>query len=156
MNRSVRAATAAVMRGPARHVVRPILLPLDRALFRVSDGRLKLSAAMIPSLVLYTTGAKTGARRQTALMCFPCSDGSWLIAGSNFGLEKHPAWSANLIAEPRAEIHYRRELIPVRAQLLSEAETEAVWPVLNEQWPKYRDYEKTAGRSIRVFRLVRA
>jgi len=156
MNRSVRAATAAVMRSPARHVLRPILLPLDRALFRVSDGRLKLSAAMIPSLVLYTTGAKSGLRRESALMCFPRPDGSWLIAGSNFGLEKHPGWSANLIAEPSAEIHYRRELIPVRAQLLSEAETEAVWPVLDAQWPKYRDYEKTAGRSIRVFRLVRA
>ena len=156
MNRSVRAATAAVMRGPARHVLRPIIPPLDRALFRISDGRLKLSAAMVPSLVLYTTGAKTGQRRQTPLMCFPRPDGSWLIAGSNFGLEKHPAWSGNLIAHPDAEIHYRRELIRVRAQLLSQAETEKIWPVLDAQWPAYRDYEKTAGRSIRVFRMIRA
>ncbi|HPM51455.1 MAG TPA: nitroreductase/quinone reductase family protein, partial [Rhodoglobus sp.] len=36
----------------------------------------------------------------------------------NFGLEKHPAWSSNLIANPHAEIHYRRQLVPVRATLL--------------------------------------
>ena len=78
-------------------------------------ARLKLSAPMIPSLMLFTTGAKSGLRRETPLMCFPEPDGSWYIAGSNFGLEQHPAWSANLIAHPEAEIHYRRELIPVTA-----------------------------------------
>jgi len=156
MNRSVRAVTAAVMRSPVRHVLRPLITPLDRALFSISGGRWKLSAPMIPSLMLFTTGAKTGLRRETPLMCFPQGDGSWLIAGSNFGLEKHPAWSANLIANPDAEIHYRRELIPVRARLLTDAETEAVWPELDEQWPQYRDYEITAKRRIRVFRLTRA
>lgn len=87
-------------------------------------------------------------------MCFPQPDGTWFIAGSNFGLENHPAWSTNLIANPHAEVHYRRELIPVRAELLPPAEREAIWPVLDEQWPGYRDYEKTALRDIRVFRLV--
>ena len=155
MHRSIRAITAGLMRGPVRHVVRPVVVPLDHFLFAVSGGRLKLSAAMVPGLMLYTTGAKSGKRRQAPLMCFPQADGSWFIAGSNFGLEHHPHWSANLIANPDAEIHYRRELIPVRATLLDAAATETVWPVLDEQWPAYRDYEKTAGRGIRVFRLVR-
>lgn len=155
MKRAIRAATAAFMRSPARHVVGPLITPLDRALFRVSGGRLKLSAPMIPSLMLFTTGAKSGLRRESPLMCFPRPDGTWFIAGSNFGLETHPAWSANLLANPEAEIHFRRELIPVRATLLTPAETEAVWPELERQWPHYRDYEKTAHRAIRVFRLER-
>ncbi len=154
MNRTVRALTAAFMRSPARHVVRPLITPLDRALFHVSGGRWKLSAPMIPSLVLYTTGAKTGLRREIPLMCFPQADGSWFIAGSNFGLDVHPAWSTNLIANPEAEVHYRRVLTPVRAELLDVEEREATWPLLEEQWPHYRDYEKTAHRDIRVFRLV--
>lgn len=87
-------------------------------------------------------------------MCFPRPDGTWFIAGSNFGLETHPAWSGNLIAEPTAEIHYRNRLIPVRAHLLDPDETDAVWPILDEQWPAYRDYELTAKRRIRVFRLT--
>jgi deazaflavin-dependent oxidoreductase (nitroreductase family) len=155
VNRTVRALTAAIMRGPARHVVRPIVTPLDRLLFHVSGGRLKLSAPMIPSLMLFTIGAKTGAHRETPMMCLPRADGSWLVAGSNFGLEQHPAWSANLIANPEAEIHYRRQRIPVRAALLSPAEAEAAWPELDDQWPGYRDYEKTANRDIRIFRLTR-
>ena len=88
-------------------------------------------------------------------MCFPLADGTWYIVGSNFGMEKHPAWSGNLIVNPDAEIHYRRELIPVRASLLAPDEAEATWPVLELQWPHYRDYEKTALRDIRIFRLVR-
>ena len=154
-SRPVRAATAAFARSPARHVLKRIVAPIDRLLFHVSGGRLKLSAPMIPSLMLYTTGAKSGLRRETPLMCFPEPDGSWYIAGSNFGLEQHPAWSANLIANPDAEIHFRRELIPVTARMLDPDETEAVWPRLEQQWPGYRDYERTAKRGIRVFHLVR-
>lgn len=156
MNRTMRAATAAFSRTPARHILRPLVPPVDRFLFRVTGGRLKLSAAATPSLMLFTTGAKTGARRETPLICFPQPDGTWFIVGSNFGLEHHPAWTANLIANPRAEIHYRRELIPVRAALLDPEEREAAWPILEEQWPGYRQYEKTARRDIRIFRLTRA
>jgi deazaflavin-dependent oxidoreductase (nitroreductase family) len=132
-----------------------IVPPLDRALFTVSGGRLKLSAPAIPSLMLFTTGAKTGIRRESPLMCFPQDDGSWYIGGSNFGLENHPAWSANLIANPQAEVHYGNTLYPVTARLLTQVEADTKWPELDAQWPGYRDYEKTAGRSIRVFHLVR-
>lgn len=153
MNRTARAFTAALVRGPIRWVVAPIITPLDRALFKVSKGRLKLSAPMIPSLMLFSTGAKSGLRRESPLMCFPRDDGSWFIAGSNWGMEKHPAWTVNLMANPEAEVHYRGKFVPVTARLLDPAETEATWPVLEEQWPRYRDYEKTAKRDIRIFRL---
>ena len=156
MNRTMRAATAAFSRTPARHLLRPLVPPIDRFLFRVTGGRLKLSAAATPSLMLFTIGAKTGARRESPLICFPQPDGTWFIVGSNFGLEHHPAWTANLIANPDAEIHYRRELIAVRAALLDPEQREEAWPILEEQWPGYRQYEKTARRDIRIFRLTRA
>ncbi len=154
-SRGVRAATAALMRSPARHVLRPLITPLDRALFKVSGGRWKLSAPMVPSLMLFTLGAKSGLRRETRSCASPQSDGTWYVAGSNFGRIAHPAWSHNLIANPDAEIHFRRALIPVRARLLTTAEAERIWPTLDEQWPGYRDYELTAKRAIRVFHLVR-
>ena len=153
MHRSIRAVTAALMRGPVRHIVGPVVTPLDRLLSRVSRGRLKLSAPMIPSLTLFTTGAKTGLRRETPLMCFPRDGGGWFVAGSNFGRERHPAWSANLLAHPEAEVHYRGRLTPVVARMLDPAEAEQTWPVLERQWPRYRDYERTAHRDIRIFSL---
>lgn len=155
MNRTGRAITAAITRSPVRHVLRVVVPSLDRGLFALTGGRWKLSAPAMPSLMLFTTGAKSGQRRESPLICFPQPDGAWYICGSNFGLEKHPAWSANLIANPDAEIHYRRELVPVRARLLSQPEADALWPELEWQWPNYRDYEKTALRNIRVFHLVR-
>ena len=153
MRRSIRAFTAALMRSPVRHVLRPVITPLDRLLFRVSGGRLKLSAPMIPSLTLFTTGAKSGLRRETPLMCFPRESGGWYVAGSNFGREQHPGWSANLLAQPEAEVHYRGRSTPVRARLLDPQQAEETWPVLEQQWPHYRDYEKTAHRDIRIFAL---
>jgi deazaflavin-dependent oxidoreductase (nitroreductase family) len=141
------------MRSPVRHVVRLFVTRLDRLVFRLTGGRWKLSAAMVPSLTLFSTGARTGLRRETPLMCFPRPDGSWIVAGSNFGLERHPAWTANLLAHPDAQVHYRRELVGVTARLLDANEAEAVWPELERQWPHYRDYEKTAKRDIRIFHL---
>ena len=155
MNRTGRAITAAFTRTPARHVLRAIVPPLDRALFSVSGGRWKLSSPAMPSLMLFTIGAKTGQRRESPLICFPQTDGSWYICGSNFGLEHHPAWTSNLLAHPEAEVHYRRTLHAVRARMLSQSEADALWPYLEREWPNYRDYEKTAHRSIRVFHLVR-
>ncbi|CAN5309634.1 nitroreductase family deazaflavin-dependent oxidoreductase [soil metagenome] len=155
MNRTGRAITAAITRSPARYVLRAVVPPLDRGLFALTGGRWKLSAPAMPSLMLFSTGAKSGQRRESPLICFPQPDGSWYICGSNFGLEKHPAWSANLIANPDAEIHFRRELVPVRARLLLQPEADALWPELEWQWPNYRDYEKTALRDIRVFHMVR-
>jgi len=154
MNRTGRAVTAAITRSPARHLLRVIVPPLDTFLFHLTAGRWKLSAPAMPSLMLFTTGAKTGQRRESPLICFPQPDNSWFVAGSNFGLETHPAWTANLIANPVAQVQYRRRLWPVNAALLSQDEVDAVWPALEEQWPNYRDYEKTAQRDIRVFRLV--
>lgn len=156
MTRFLRSLVAALMRSPARHVLRPVILGIDRVLWKLSGGRLKLSALMIPSLVLVTVGAKTGLTRETALMCFPQDDGSWIIAGSNFGREEHPGWSANLLAHPQAHAHYRNELVAVTARLLSQDEADELWPMLEHQWPRYRDYEKTAKRSIRVFSLTRS
>ncbi|MEP6481445.1 MAG: nitroreductase family deazaflavin-dependent oxidoreductase [Rhodoglobus sp.] len=154
MNRTGRTLTAAISRSPVRHVLRVVVPPVDRFLFRSTGGRWKLSAPAMPSLMLFTTGAKSGIRRESPLICFPQSDGTWFIVGSNFGLEHHPAWTANLMANPDAEVHFQRKLRPVRATLLSQREADELWPALEGEWPNYRDYEKTAKRDIRVFRLV--
>jgi deazaflavin-dependent oxidoreductase (nitroreductase family) len=146
---------AAFTRSPARHALHAFITPLDRFVFHASRRRLKLSAAIMPSLVLYSTGAKSGVRRETPLICFPRPHGHWYVVGSNFGMPTHPAWTANLIANPAAEIHYRREFVTVRARMLEAAEREDVWPSLEEEWPGYRDYEKTALRDIRIFDLER-
>jgi deazaflavin-dependent oxidoreductase (nitroreductase family) len=132
----------------------PVIAPMQLWLYRVTRGRVQVSALLVPSLVLITTGAKSGLRRETPLMCWPRPDGSYLVCGSNWGRPSHPAWTANLLAHADAEIVVSRRHIPVVAQLLDGAEREAAWPVLEAQWPSYQQYERQAGRAIRIFRLV--
>ena len=131
-----------------------VVPPLDRLLSRLTGGRVVLSAAMVPSLVLETTGARTGQRRTTPLACLPEDDGSFLVVGSNFGQQKHPAWTANLKANPEATVTFRGRTVPVTATLLDADQKAEVWPRLTAVWPNYDRYTKVSGRDLRVFRLV--
>jgi deazaflavin-dependent oxidoreductase (nitroreductase family) len=134
------------------HVAPKVIPHLDRALHKVSGGRVIMSAGMLPSLVLTTTGAKTGQRRTTPLATKP-EDGSWYVVGSNFGRDNHPAWTANLIATPDAEISFEARPTAVHAHLLSTDEKAAIWPRLVAFWPNYDVYVERSGRDLRVFRL---
>lgn len=137
-----------------RHVVLPVFPKAQLWLLRVTRGRFNITDLLVPSLVLQHTGARTGRPRETPLMCWPLPDGSFLVAGSNWGLPAHPAWTVNLLAHLDARIVFGGRTIDVHAELLIGAEREQVWPVLEAQWPNYRAYERDAGRELRIFRLV--
>lgn len=137
-----------------RKVAPRFLPPLDRFVNRITGGRVLLAAALLPSLVLTTTGAKSGQPRQAPLACLPQSDGSILVVGSNFGREKHPAWTANLLEHPDATVLFERRTFPVTAVLLSDVEKAEVWPDLTRAWPTFDRYVEVSGRNLRVFRLV--
>ena len=127
--------------------------PFERFMARLTGGRLTASGILVPSLVLHTTGARTGEPRRTELMCVP--DGNtWLVTGSNFARPEHPAWTANLLSHPFAEVEHRGTRTPVLATLVGDDEREEVWATIQHQWPGYRKYEKAAGRTLRIFRLM--
>jgi deazaflavin-dependent oxidoreductase (nitroreductase family) len=125
---------------------------LDRLVHRLTGGRVILSSGMLPALILTSTGAKSGQRRQTPLATKP-EDGCWYIVGSNYGREKHPAWTANLIANPEAEISFKGKTTLVKAHQLTAEEKAEVWPRLVTFWPNYDVYTERSGRDLRVFRL---
>ncbi|MBO2465118.1 nitroreductase family deazaflavin-dependent oxidoreductase [Actinomadura sp. LCR2-06] len=134
--------------------VGPKIVPrVDRALHKLTGGRAMLGQLLVPSLVLTTTGAVSGLRRQTPLACLPDGDG-WLVVGSNFGREKHPAWTGNLIKNPDAEVSFRGAATAVTAHLLDDAERAEAWPRLTAVWPVYDRYVERADRQLRVFRLT--
>ncbi|MFE9097183.1 nitroreductase family deazaflavin-dependent oxidoreductase [Streptomyces sp. NPDC007264] len=136
--------------------VAPHVVPaLDRAVHRLTRGKVLLSARMLPGVVLTATGAKSGLPRRTPLACMPEEGGSWILVGSNFGRTGHPAWTANLLAHPDASISWKGQDIPVRAHLLEGAEREAAWRAALEFWPPYATYQTRVEREIRLFRLVR-
>ena len=132
-----------------------VVPPLDRVLHRLTGGRVLLPAIVLPSMVLTTTGRKSGLPRETPLICMPEPDGSFVIVGSNFGRDHHPAWTSNLLADPKAEVRYQGRRIPVTARALEGAERTEVWPRLIRVWSVYDTYVARADRrELRVFRLT--
>ncbi|MFE2373618.1 nitroreductase family deazaflavin-dependent oxidoreductase [Streptomyces sp. NPDC059398] len=147
----------------APHVVPAV----DRAVHRLTRGKVLLSARMLPGVILTATGARSGAPRVTPLACMPEKRGvgsgvegapwpsSWVLVGSNFGRPGHPAWTANLLAHPDADMNWKGEDIQVRARLLEGAERAEVWATALAFWPPYAAYQARVDREIRLFRLER-
>lgn len=129
---------------------------IDRAVSRLTGGRFTMSGLTVPTLVLTTTGARSGQPRTTALATLPEDDGSFLVVGSNAGAERHPAWTGNLLAHPRATVVHRGRTLDVDAHLLEGDARAAAWTRLVEHWPSYDTYAAKTSRQLRVFRLAPA
>ena len=155
---------------PVRNLLRALLAPLTRTrLFRaagprllppverffdaLSGGRVQLSAVLVPSLVLHTTGARSGLIRDVPLMYTPDGQGRAIVAGTNFAGERHPAWTTNLLAHPDAAITVRGRRMLVHATVIPDDQRNAVWARIESQWPGYRAYERESHRTVRLFRL---
>ena len=127
--------------------------PLERAVTRLTGGRVQISGLLVPSLVLHTRGARSGELRDAPLMYTPDGAGRAIVAGSNFAGAQHPAWTANLLAHPDASITVRGRTMRVHATLIGDDERDEVWARIERQWPGYRGYERSSGRIVRLFRL---
>ena len=150
----VRSVVAPLTRTRVFRALAPVALPvLEWVVSRVSGGRVQLSGLLVPSLVLHTTGAKSGERRDTYLMYTADGRGRAIVAGTTFAQERHPGWTYNLLAHPDASITVRGRRMPVRASLIGDDERDEAWRRIEAQWPGYRGYERDSGRVVRLFRL---
>jgi len=137
----------------------PAVMPrIDRAMHKLTGGRVMIGQMMLPMVMLEHTGAKSGLPRQTPLATMPDGDGFWLV-GSNYGRSGHPVWTRNLLAHPDVAVVQHGKRHPLRARLVDGAERDAIWPKLTAFWPGYAEYQRMndpsspSGRVIRVFRL---
>ena len=121
-----------------------------------TDGRYTLLGPIgAPTLLLETTGAKSGLARVSPLLYG--RDGERLIVvGSNFGQAHHPAWTGNLLAHPEATVIMGGQRIPVRAERLTGAAASAAYRRMAELASVYDVYRGRTDREIRVFALTRA
>lgn len=131
------------------------LVGLDRWLGRVTGGRV-VALGMAPSLMLTTTGRRSGLPRSNPLLYLRDGDDLVVIA-SNWGGEKDPAWAWNLRADPAARVTLGGREIPVTARETDGADRERLWRLIVDQWPGYEAYRtRAAHRHLRVFRLTPA
>jgi deazaflavin-dependent oxidoreductase (nitroreductase family) len=105
-------------------------------------------------LLLTTTGRKTGTKRTTPLGSFQ-DDGAFVVVGSNGGLDSHPGWFHNLLANPRVELQVRADRFPAVARVASASERPRLWARLVVLAPPYGEYEKRTKREIPLVVLRR-
>ena len=130
------------------------LTPLDRRLLvRTRGRRTVLGPIGAPTLLLTTTGAKSGLPRTSPLLCAREGD-ALIVVGSNFGQSRHPAWTSNLLAWPECTVTIGGVDVPARATLLSVAAADAAYALMVEQARTYDVYRSRTDRAIRVFRLT--
>lgn len=131
----------------------PYYAKLDTAVQRFTGGRFSpLRLAGLTSVLLTTTGRRSGLPRSVSLLAVP-DGGSLILIGSNFGLPGHPAWSSNLVTNPHATVQMRGHEFSVTTTLLAGVERAAAWSTATTVWPGFDVYAGRTSRDIRVFRV---
>jgi deazaflavin-dependent oxidoreductase (nitroreductase family) len=129
-----------------------ILWKVDPWLMRLTRGRAGLGIG-VPTALLETTGARSGAPRRNAVIYFHDGDRVTIVA-SKLGLPQHPAWFHNLRAHP--EVTFGG--IPMRAEVVAdEAARERLWALADRVFAPYATYRREAaesGRQIPVVQLT--
>jgi deazaflavin-dependent oxidoreductase (nitroreductase family) len=115
--------------------------------YRESDGQIGYEWNGAPTLLLTTTGRRSGEARTTPLI-FGRDGDEYLIVGSVGGSPKHPAWYLNLLADPRATVQVKGEHIAVRTRTASPDEKPRLWAIMQDVWPNYDVYQSRTERDI--------
>lgn len=141
--------------GPGAWLFQRMLYPIDKVLYRHTDGRLTVPGLMagLPVIMLTTTGAKSGELRSMPLVGIPLGDNVAVI-GSNYGQQRTPGWVYNLEADPSATVSYRDRSVEATARPSSDAEADEAFEIAAQFYPGYGKYrERASHRTIRVFVL---
>jgi len=104
----------------------------------------------LPTLLLTTTGRKSGQPRSTPLL-YGEAGGSYVIIASKGGLPTHPLWYQNLEASPACELQVGAKHVSARARVAEGGERKQLWGQMAKMYPPYDEYQQRAGeRTIPV------
>ena len=102
---------------------------------------------LLPTLLLTTTGRKSGEPRALPLI-YGEIDGGYVIIASKGGMPDHPIWYLNLEANPDCELMVGAKAVSARARVAEGEERERIWKQMAEIYPPYDDYQKSAGDRV--------
>jgi F420H(2)-dependent quinone reductase len=128
------------------------VLKIHELLYKRTDGRIGHRMIGVPTLLLRTTGARSGATRTNSLV-YACDGEDYLLVASNGGADRPPAWLHNLRANPDVEIQIARECRKGTAKVLEppDPDYDRLWRVVNENnHDRYSAYQKQTARPIPV------
>lgn len=104
----------------------------------------------VPTLLLRTTGRRTGAQRTNALVYANDRD-DYVVVASNAGEDNSPGWFFNVIAKPEVEIQVGQTKMAGKARVLEpeDQDYERLWRLVNENNnDRYNGYQSQTMRPI--------
>ena len=119
------------------------------------DATLGGGTGLVPTLVLTTTGRKSGKPLTLPLIYGRAGD-SYVVIASKGGAPQHPTWYLNLEANPEVEVQVKAERFRARARTATGTERAALWQQLVEIYHPYEKYQAATSREIPVVVLDRA
>jgi deazaflavin-dependent oxidoreductase (nitroreductase family) len=106
------------------------------------------------TLILTTTGRRSGQERQTPLI-FGRHGDDYLVVASKGGAPEHPAWYLNLVANSDVGVQVKGETFRAHARTATPEERAELWAIMTEEWPAYDEYQTKTDREIPVVVLER-
>lgn len=105
------------------------------------------------TLVLATTGRRTGEPRRTCLI-YGTSGDDFVVVASTGGADQDPAWFCNLQADPSVGVQVGTRRFTARARVASPAERGPLWAQMARIFPLYDEYAQKTARVIPVVLLT--
>ncbi len=136
---------------------RTVAAPIEAPLMKATRGRIRLNLA-VPIVVLSSTGARSGQRRESPLAYFT-DGGDVILIASNYGGPRHPAWYHNLRGHPECELHIGTRGGRFVAHEVEGADRDRLYALAVDRLNRvFELHEKRSGeaRAIPVMRLTPA
>jgi F420H(2)-dependent quinone reductase len=125
-------------------------LRLHQLLYERSDGRIGHRMIGVPTLLLRTTGRRTGAQRTNALVYAKDGD-KYVVVASNGGADNAPGWFFNVSARPEVEVQVAQTKTAGMARVLEPGDQDykRLWRLVNDNnHDRYDGYQSRTTRSI--------
>ncbi|MFI0449474.1 nitroreductase family deazaflavin-dependent oxidoreductase [Actinomadura sp. 6N118] len=107
-----------------------------------------------PTLLITTTGRRSGLPRRTALI-YGRDGERYLVVASNGGADDDPLWFHNLLAQPRVRVQVGADVFDAVARPATSDERPRLWEIMAGIWPHYTGYQRKAAREIPVVVIER-
>lgn len=134
------------------------VLHFHQTIYQATGGVVGHRLIGVPTLLLTTTGRRTGSQRTAALVYARDDDGSLIVTASNGGADRPPGWLHNVKASEAVQIRLKRERFAAKAEVIGpeDAEYERLWELVNRNaHGRYERYQKNTDRQIELVKLRR-
>lgn len=121
--------------------------------YLASGGTQGHESGGVYTLVLATTGRRTGIPRRTCLIYGSVGE-DFVVVASKGGADEDPAWFKNLKADPSVGVQVGGRRFTARARVASSAERAPLWLQMTRIFPLYEEYAQKTDREIPIVLLT--